>query len=837
MTGRGSRRVVVVGGGLAGITAAVALVESGADVTLLEARPWLGGATCSFTRDGLVVDNGQHVFLRCCSAYRGLLDRLGMTGAVRLQDRFDVTVLRPAARPAAPGPAAPDRPARPAAHGPRAVRLPAAFSSRTAQGSPRRTGDEASGPGRSRRWTSSGSATGWPRRGQDERSRRALWDLFTVSALNIAGDDANLALAATVVKTALLGARDAADIGVPAVPLGDLHGQAGTDLLHRLGAQVQAGRQGRGDRGRAGPAARDRPHVHGPARPPGWPGRGVAGSGRDGRRGGRRGRRRAARPGGAAAPGGRRRRRPARGGALASSPILNVHAVYDRPVMRLPFVAAVDSPVQWVFDRTGQSGLASDRARSAGQYLAVSVSAADELVDVPAARLREIFLPALAELFPAARTARVTDFFVTRERRATFRQVPGCERLRPAAATALAGLTVAGAWTDTGWPDTMEGAVRSGLNAARELRRALGAAGASDTQAVPAATSGAAEPRMTAVMPEGVAIARDLVGPALAASVDRLTPEVRAVAAYHLGLTDADGRPTGSGGKALRPALALLSARAAGAGRSAACPRPSRSSWCTTSRCCTTTSWTATPSAGTGRRPGRCTASARPSWPVTRCSPWPRTSCSRSRGPQGAWAARCLSAAVLRLIAGQGADLAFERRDDVTLGECLSMAGDKTAALMACACSIGAVYLGAPPALAMGLAAFGAHVGLAFQLTDDLLGIWGAPEITGKPVRSDLRARKKSLPVVAALTSGTGQGRQLGDLLGQARAAHRGGPGARGQAGRGGGRQALDRGRGGHPARRGRTLPGRDRHAGRRARRVLRDRPVHHHQAELGSGG
>ncbi len=103
----------------------------------------------------------------------------------------------------------------------------------------------------------------------------------------------------------------------------------------------------------------------------------------------------------------------------------------------------------------------------------MSVSAADELVDVPAARLREIFLPALAELFPAARTARVTDFFVTRERRATFRQVPGCERLRPPAATALAGLTVAGAWTDTGWPDTMEGAVRSGLNAARELRRAL----------------------------------------------------------------------------------------------------------------------------------------------------------------------------------------------------------------------------------------------------------------------------------------------------------------------------------------------------------------------------
>ena len=103
-------------------------------------------------------------------------------------------------------------------------------------------------------------------------------------------------------------------------------------------------------------------------------------------------------------------------------------------------------------------------------------------------------------------------------------------------------------------------------------------------------------------------------------------------------------------------------------------------------------------------------------------------------------------------------DLAFESRGDVTLPECIEMAGDKTAALMACACTIGAVHVGAPAELAMGLAEFGGHVGLAFQLTDDLLGIWGAPEVTGKPVRSDLRARKKSLPVVAALTSGSEPG-------------------------------------------------------------------------------
>ena len=95
--------VAVIGGGLAGITAAIALAESGADVTLLEARPRLGGATCSFSRDGLTVDTGQHIFLGCCTAYRGLLDRLGMTEHTTLQDRFDVTVLAPGALPAPGG--------------------------------------------------------------------------------------------------------------------------------------------------------------------------------------------------------------------------------------------------------------------------------------------------------------------------------------------------------------------------------------------------------------------------------------------------------------------------------------------------------------------------------------------------------------------------------------------------------------------------------------------------------------------------------------------------------------------------------------------------------------
>jgi geranylgeranyl diphosphate synthase, type I len=272
---------------------------------------------------------------------------------------------------------------------------------------------------------------------------------------------------------------------------------------------------------------------------------------------------------------------------------------------------------------------------------------------------------------------------------------------------------------------------------------------------------------MTATIPAGVETARDLVGPAIVAAVDRLSPDVRAVAAYHLGLTDSDGRTVGkgTGGKALRPALAVLSARAAGAaperGVAAAAAVEFVHNFSLlhddimdgdTERRHRPTAWTVY---GVGAAILAGDALLALAQDLLLEGP----------APQSLWASRCLSAAVQRLIAGQGADLAFERRDDVTLDQCRQMAGDKTAALMACACSIGAIYVGAPAVLAMGLAGFGAHVGLAFQLTDDLLGIWGSPDITGKPVMSDLRTRKKSLPVVAALTSRTEPGRELGALL------------------------------------------------------------------------
>jgi squalene-associated FAD-dependent desaturase len=443
--------IVVAGGGLAGITAAITLADAGARVTLAEARPRLGGATCSFTRDGLTVDNGQHVFLRCCTAYRDLLARLGVTGGTELQDRFEITVLTPAGAvrlrrngmpaPLHLGPALAGY--RLLSRSERAGAMRAAMAFGRLDLADPRTDQQRLGD-----WLGA--------HGQGPHARRMLWDLFVVSSLNMACDDASLALAGMVIKTALLDDADGADIGVPTVPLGELHGQAAATALGRLGAEVRTGskvtrieRAGEPGGDAVGFRVRlGRTTVHADGVVIAVPPEAAAGLVTE------------------AADG--LTTSPASWQRLGASPIVNLHVIYDRPVTRLPFAAAVDSPVQWVFDRTKISGCGQ------GQYLAVSLSAADQYAGLRTAQLRAQFLPALERLFPAAAAARVTEFFVTREKRATFRQVPGTAAFRPGAATAMGGMVLAGAWTNTGWPDTMEGAVRSGREAARVLGGQLG---------------------------------------------------------------------------------------------------------------------------------------------------------------------------------------------------------------------------------------------------------------------------------------------------------------------------------------------------------------------------
>src|SRR5205807_10373431 len=117
---------------------------------------------------------------------------------------------------------------------------------------------------------------------------------------------------------------------------------------------------------------------------------------------------------------------------LGSSPIVNIHVVYNRPVTGFPFAAGVGTPVQFVFDRTGASGIAASDGR---QYLSISLSGADDYVSTSTEDLRSVFAAELARMFPAAGTARIERFFVTREPTATFRAAPGTERLRPGTRT------------------------------------------------------------------------------------------------------------------------------------------------------------------------------------------------------------------------------------------------------------------------------------------------------------------------------------------------------------------------------------------------------------------
>jgi geranylgeranyl diphosphate synthase type I len=251
------------------------------------------------------------------------------------------------------------------------------------------------------------------------------------------------------------------------------------------------------------------------------------------------------------------------------------------------------------------------------------------------------------------------------------------------------------------------------------------------------------------------------VGPALRAAVDRLEPTTWAIAAYHFGWVDAAGRPSGSdpagGGKGVRARLALLSARAAGAPVAVELlhnfslvhddvmdgdvqRRHRRTVW-----------------AVFGVPAAILTGSALQSLALEVVLDPPT--------PTGAAAAELLGRTTRALIGGQFEDLAFERRPSVTVAECLAMAAGKTGALVSCSAAVGAVLAGAPAETIAALAAYGERVGLAFQLEDDLLGIWGDPTVTGKPALADLRARKKSLPVAAALATGGPAADRLRDWL------------------------------------------------------------------------
>jgi len=461
--------VVVVGGGLAGLAAGLAAADAGLKVTLLERRNRLGGATWSFERNGINYDNGQHVFMRCFTSYRAFLSRIGSSHKVHLQPRLDVPVLSSNGklgsikRSSLPAPLHLIRALLSYPHLSFKERLSAM---RTAlalrklgkllppdiapkpcepifRPTPRATDSDFDSKHhvKADQLSDLDSQTfgSWLReKGESSNAIQKLWNLIVLPTANLPADQVSLLLATRVFGAGLLTSAPASDIGWSEVPLSELHAEAAAKALLKTGAQVRT--QAAAQKITADPLgvelsdgflAADAviaavPHTAADSL---LPAEAVA--------------------------------QQAQLRDLGESPIINVHIVYDEPVCEFSFLGTVDSEAQFVFDRTSSAGLTDGR-----QCLGVSLSAADEYLPLKPQELIDHMAAELEALLPGARGVKRSQEMVTKEVAATFRGTPGSNSLRPSQPTSIPGVFLAGAWTDTGWPATMEGAVRSGILAA-----------------------------------------------------------------------------------------------------------------------------------------------------------------------------------------------------------------------------------------------------------------------------------------------------------------------------------------------------------------------------------
>lgn len=449
-----SSDVVILGGGIAGIAAALELLDSGHKVTLVEARSFLGGRAFSFTdsNTGLTLDNGQHVIVGCCTEFISFLDKLGVRDRWFLQDRLQIPVF---SRDGKQGNLTASRLPSPLHLLPSFLAYPHLSPSdklRVLWGMARaRFTDRIDSK------LEEITFYQWLREnGQSERAIDNLWNLVVEPTLNDNVRQVSAAMGLMIVQEGMLFGANSANLGYATDGLLLGIGQPAKRLLEERGATLLLGE-----------AVRRLAVSPGTEKDGLWgsvtavelaSGRRVAGTdfisalpfssllrllppevaGTDFFTG---------------------------IGRLEWSPILNLHVLYDRPVMSLPFCAFVDSPLQWVFNRNAIAG----DPPGGGQLITISVSAAWDYVGLSRDELVPEFLAEMAEAFPAAGEAEVLNVAVIKQREATFRCLPGVGRLRPGPATPLSNLFLAGEWTNTGWPSTMEGAVRSGQQAARAV--------------------------------------------------------------------------------------------------------------------------------------------------------------------------------------------------------------------------------------------------------------------------------------------------------------------------------------------------------------------------------
>jgi squalene-associated FAD-dependent desaturase len=420
-------RVTVIGGGLAGLAAAAALADAGCSVDVYEAKPFFGGRATSYPIDGEVIDNCQHILLRCCVNLRDFYRRLSVGGEIEFHQKFYFIEpggrVSPLERGGLPAPIHFSQSFARA----KWLNLPEKISLGRALLALRRER-------RTRQDLDRITMQQWlEEKRQPPRVIERFWRQVLVSAINEELDQMAASHGFQVFWLGFLATRYGYEMGIPKVPLGELYAASAWKHFPKVSlherATVEAIAPGEitvnGERKPteqcvvALPFERLRALL--PELPVAWD-------------------------------------------AFSHSPITGIHLWFDRPVTELPHGTLLDRTIQWFYNKDG------------GRYLQLVVSASRSLTPMGRQEVIDLAVRELAEFLPAVREAKLEKAHVVKEVRATFSARPGLEALRPEPEVAgWPGLYLAGDWTRSGWPATMEGAVRSGYRAAEAVLRNAGA--------------------------------------------------------------------------------------------------------------------------------------------------------------------------------------------------------------------------------------------------------------------------------------------------------------------------------------------------------------------------
>jgi squalene-associated FAD-dependent desaturase len=444
--------VIVIGGGLAGLSAGIALADSGWRVRLFEQRPFLGGRATSYVLpDGEHVDNCQHVTLGCCTNLEDFYRRVGSENKIRFFDRL--LFQDPQGRQGVM----------------QAGMLPAPFhmTGSFLTFAPLSLADKKSiahalldilkGHGHTADLDEPGgiSMLEWlQRRNQTKGAIERFWRVVLVSGLDEELDRTDARYGVDVFWKGFLSNRSGYRMGIPRVPLAELYDGCKAEI-ERRGGEV---------------------NLRMPVRAVHCNGNGMSGVEFDG------GRRESAEAYVIAIPHEvlaellppqlkQLDPRLAHLEKIRVAPITGVHFWFDRRVMAEPFVTLLETTTQWIFNKTDLYGSQNGSGAGKGQYLQLVISASYDLLQKPRQEIIDLCLREVRQALPDARTANLVKATVIKEAAATFSPEPGVDKLRPTQHTPVKGLYLAGDWTDTGWPATMEGAVRSGYLAAEALLR------------------------------------------------------------------------------------------------------------------------------------------------------------------------------------------------------------------------------------------------------------------------------------------------------------------------------------------------------------------------------